>query len=289
MIISCKKDAKIIPDNTAPYYGEVPTVKVENYINRLFIDLLGREALDVEMATELASLRAGDLSKASRAQLIDKLQTSTAHIDGDSSYMYAYYTRFYELSKGRMLEGSTDATIMYYKGLNDFSVLNDSLSGDSMSYQIDKQKSFKFLEVIAIKDDYRLDSIDISKVYERLLDNGVYDQINMNSFNFVRASFNNLFYRYPTTSEFNCAYAMVENDKPAILFGKPGQSKGECIKILVNSTEFYEGMVMWLHQSFLSRNPTPQEVYVVMKTFFYDHDVQKAQKDIMVSDEYANF
>ena len=45
-LLSCKKDIEIINDNDAPYYGEIPTLLLENYVNRLYIDLLGREPLD---------------------------------------------------------------------------------------------------------------------------------------------------------------------------------------------------------------------------------------------------
>ena len=36
----------IIPDNEPPQGQYVSTVQIENYIQRCFIDLLGREALD---------------------------------------------------------------------------------------------------------------------------------------------------------------------------------------------------------------------------------------------------
>ena len=50
LIAGCKKDeAQIFTDNDAPYYDKVPSVKVRNYVNRLFIDLLGREPLDAKM------------------------------------------------------------------------------------------------------------------------------------------------------------------------------------------------------------------------------------------------
>ena len=46
---ACKKEDNIIPNNNVPYYGEIPTLLLENYVNRCYIDLLGREPLDDEM------------------------------------------------------------------------------------------------------------------------------------------------------------------------------------------------------------------------------------------------
>ena len=43
----CQEDEiVIIPDNQPPQGQYVSTVQIENYIQRCFIDLLGREALD---------------------------------------------------------------------------------------------------------------------------------------------------------------------------------------------------------------------------------------------------
>ena len=44
---NCQKEVEIqINGNKTPKYDDVPTIHVENYINRLFIDLLGREPTD---------------------------------------------------------------------------------------------------------------------------------------------------------------------------------------------------------------------------------------------------
>ena len=75
VLSSCKKDNVLIGNNDAPYYGGVPTVMVEFYVNRVFIDLIGREPFDEEMENEVAFLRSYDLSMEGRDSLIIKLQT----------------------------------------------------------------------------------------------------------------------------------------------------------------------------------------------------------------------
>ncbi|HOY29297.1 MAG TPA: hypothetical protein PLR96_10010, partial [Flavobacteriales bacterium] len=43
-LVACKKEELVVrPDNEAPDYDGVASVVVRNYVNRLFIDLLGRE------------------------------------------------------------------------------------------------------------------------------------------------------------------------------------------------------------------------------------------------------
>jgi len=290
LFFSCKKDKDIvIADNNAPYYGEVSKVTLENYINRIFIDLIGREALKTEMATEENSLRANNLSIASREKLITKLQTDTTHIPGDSSYMYAYYNRFYELCKARVIEAASNDLILAQTHDAQYEATIDSINGDSLNFYLTKQKVHNYLEIIKCEKKYRTDSIGIKDVFARMINNGIYDQINMNTFNFLNASFNDLLFRYPISNEFNAGYNMVESDRPDILFGKSGQNKGDYINILVNSEEFYEGIIRWEYKNLLARDPSTQEVFTTMQTFFNDHNVKKIQLNIMKSNEYANF
>jgi hypothetical protein len=290
IVVSCKKDKEIVvPENDAPYYSGVPKVVLENYINRLFIDLIGREALDSEMEAEENYLRSNNLSISSREQLIIKLQTDTTHIVGDSSYRYAYYNRFFELCKARVLEAASNDVINERAGETMYEAILDSINGDSLNFKLAKQHANNLLKIIACEKDYRTDSIQIKDIFARMLNNGIYDQINMNTFNFLNASFNDLFFRYPTNNEFNAGYTMVEYNTPDILFGKSASNKGEYIQILVNSEEFYEGIIRWLYKNLLAREPSTQETYDLMQTFFNDHNVQKIQRKIMKSDEYANF
>ena len=45
-----------------------------------------------------------DLSVSAREVIIERLQTDTSWIEGDTSYEHAYYQRFYDMSKARVLE-----------------------------------------------------------------------------------------------------------------------------------------------------------------------------------------
>jgi hypothetical protein len=285
---SCKK-GELVPDNNAPYYDGIPTVKVQNYVNRLYIDLIGREPLDTEMIADVATLRAENLSMESRDLLITKLQTDTNYISGDSSYFVAYYQRLYNLFKFRLLEGASDAEIDVYMGLSQNDIFSDSLNGDSLGMQRAKLEVAKYQRVKAIPFELRSGVIDIRIAYARLLNNGVYDQINMNSFNFVRASFNDLFGRYPTQNEFDNSFAMVDANESRLVLGQPGQNKGDFINILVNATEFKEGLIRWAYKTFMARDATTAEVNALMQDFNTTLNFPRMQKEILKTDEYANF
>lgn len=147
----------------------------------------------------------------------------------------------------------------------------------------------KYKRVKAIPFEYRKGQIDIRTAYARLLNNGVYDFINMNSFNFVRASFNDLFGRYPTESEFDNSFAMVESNESRLVFGQPGQNKGDFISILVNSYEFKEGLIRWAYRTFMARDATSAEVTTLMQDFNTSLNFPLMQREILKTDEYANF
>ena len=291
LVFSCKKkdEAETFPNNQAPYYDEIPTLLVRNYVNRLYIDLIGREPLDVEMELEVEKLRASSLSFESRDSLVIRLQSDIGFVAGDSSYKAAYYQRFYELSKARLLEGSSDARLQKEIGMIEGRILSDSLEGNLLNLQLNRAKLNRLQAVISSKQEYQNGLIPINEVFSRMLNNAIYDQINMNTFNFVRASFNDLFLRFPTEEEFNISFDMIEHERPVLLFGQAGQSKSDYISIVINSQEFYEGIIWWVYQTLLSREPTSKEIYNLMRGFIADQDLQKVQRAVLITDEYANF
>jgi hypothetical protein len=101
---SCKTEQidKKYDNNDALSPGNLPTVKIENYVNRLFIDLLGRVPTQIEMNAEVAILKLSKASKETRLTLIQKLQTDNSYVEGDSSYQKAYYQRIYDMVKSRL-------------------------------------------------------------------------------------------------------------------------------------------------------------------------------------------
>ena len=118
--------------------------------------------------------------------------------------------------------------------------------------------------------------------------NAVYDEIHMNSFNYVNATFDNLLLRYPTDAEFTIAYGMVEQNASGVLFGQSGQNKGEYAALMSASAEAREGLVRWSYVTFMGREPNSYETYTAMNSFTQDLDLQKLQRTILTTDEYAN-
>jgi len=288
-VSSCKKDAEIISNNDAPYYAEIPTILLENYVNRLYIDLLGREPLDNEMGHDVKFLRDADVSLGSRDSLLYKLQFDTTYIEGDSSYKFAYFHRMYEMIKVRLIEGASNAYIAQDLSNWWYFYVNDSLNGDLLS------ANKKLLEYNILKNvldselEYYNNEIEINEMHRRMIYNSVYDKINMNTFNFINAAFDNLLFRYPTQYEFDEVYLMIEDNTGQVVLGNSGNNKEAFTHIICNTREFYEGVITWAYGTLLARYPTSEETDFLMQKFYYDHDFQWVQREIMKSDEYAHF
>ena len=286
---SCKKEDNIIPNNNAPYYGEIPTLLLENYINRAYIDLLGREPLDDEMINDVQFLRDNEISIGSRDTLLYKLQYDTNFVEGDSSYKIAYFHRFYDMVKVRLIEGASNS---YINGENANwyqSYLNDSLGGNMIDANKKMLEYNKLNDILKSEKQYLNGTISIIEYHRRMIYNSIYDDINMNTFNYINAVFDNLLFRYPTIYEFNECQLMIDNNSTQILIGSSGNSKFDMGTIICNSDEFYEGLVNWSYITFLGREATAQEKDELMNDLIINNDYHKIQRIIMSSDEYAHF
>lgn len=289
-LASCKKDVvEVIPDNDAPYYSKISSVKVRNYVNRLFIDLLGREPLDSEMNAETAALQETNVSTQARETLINKLMTDSIFRDGDTSYTLAYHKRIYELGKIRFLEGVSEALLIDQAIINKSDAYSDSLAGNIPGYEEKMQAYNKIVTVLNSREAYQKGYITIMQMSSYMCNNDFYDIINMNSFNFVNACFDDLYFRFPTQSEFQIGYNMVEDNVPGALFGVTGQTKADFIQILTNNNECVQGIIIWSYKTLLARDPTSLEMSKELLNFGVNKDLKALQKRILVTNEYANF
>ncbi len=288
-ITSCKKDVVIIPNNNAPIYSEIPTILLENYVNRLYIDLIGREPLDDEMSLDVQFLRDNDVSFQSRDSLIFKLQFDTVFIPGDSSYKIAYFHRIYEMVKVRLIEGVSNSHIQTVMNTRYNRYVNDSLGGNMISAHENLMKYYRFKDVIYSESAYYNSLINIKEMHRRMINNPIYDNINMNTFNFVNAAFDNLLFRFPTQYEFNNSYAMIEDEQPYSVLGSSGTNKEDFINIICNTREFYEGIIHWTYLTLLARVPTTTETDFLMNDFYISCNFLKLQRYVMQTDEYAHF
>lgn len=272
---SCTKFTKtdIVTGNSIPYYDAVSTIRVEAYINRLYIDLIGREPLDSEVVADLAFLRANNLSMSARETICLRLQKDTLPREGEGSYKTAYCHWFFERLKADLMEGADDV---------DFQTSLQGVDTFEVAYK-------KVLRVWHCDTAYEHGNITFNQMVTYMIDNLVYDKINMMTFNYINATYDNLFGRYPTNNEYNIAFDVIENNKSGVLFETVLSNKEEYSKAIVTSREFYNGLIVRGYQKLLKRRPSSAEAGKAMSQLYFNNDYLKFERNILTSDEYAQF
>ena len=288
--VSCTKETKVlVEDNNPPEPGTVPTIKVENYVTKLFIDLLGRTPTVAEKNAQVDLLKNAELSFESREILIRKLQNDSTFNEGDSSYKIAYYNRIYHVTKSRLLEGAEDAEFSQRIGNSNFAVNIARLEGDSIAVFRNLEEIERNQNVLNSRIQLRNGEITINQMYARMLNNFAYDVINMNTFNFINASFDDLYGRFPTKEEYDAAFPIIERSEGSVLFGAYVENKTEYCNLLTETSEFYEGMINWTYIQLLGRPANSLELYNRLKEYTISKDYKELQVKILRSNEYAQF
>ncbi len=281
---------QVIPGNESFSTSGISKIKIENYINRLFIDIIGRGPTDDEKLVEVERLNDADLSEEARLDLIDRLMTDDTPSLNEGSYLEAYSNNLYLLAKIRCLDGISDAEI-HFRKVNDLetTIEQDSISQNWESYYKGLNELRKYRWMFDSPNQLINGEIAYHEMYAFIVNNGFYDDLNMNSFNFINATFDELLFRFPSEQEYDRAFEMVEFGMLSTIFGEYGNSKEDYIDILINSTAMREGMIRWAFQVFLQREGSPAEVATLLESYKIDANINQVIAKILVTDEYANF
>lgn len=279
--LSCKKDSivqnVIIEDNTAPPYNEVTTVQIQNYVNKIYIDLLGREPLDNELNSATSSLKSSSLSDDSREQLLTNLMSTEE-----------YYLRFYEIYQTSYLPGVTndelDFTIYLFEVERDQAIQDGNTTfAQLLNLELDLMYALR-----NARGEYQNGEISINEFMIRIARNQFYEEINMGAENYVLACFENFLKRTPTDAELIASVSMVEGS-PAQIFFQDGNNQNDFVEIVMNTAEFYQGLSIDIYNQLLVREPSSQEMVDAIFIFDDTQDYQAVQRLVMKSDEYAGF
>ena len=255
------------PDHTITEESKI------GYINRLYITLLGKKPDTAQSNKALAQLNVNPNNFGIRKSLV-------LDITQDSVYVL----KLWEDARGEVLDGVDTA---YIKNEYDYAVDNfNNTTGNSKLYWQEQMQLLGAL--LTIPAELEAETISVKEMYKRAVHNSIYDEINMGTENFVVSVFQNFFYRYPTLNELDEGKKMV-NGSQAVLFLQTGKSKQDFIDIVFNSTAFYEGQIMRLHQKYLFRQPTSTELSTQTQAFEQHGDFKDLQTDLLASDEYFFF
>lgn len=270
---SCSKsELETVGGNNPPPDTSISNSVYRDYINRVYILVLGREPDSAEYSSYFSSLRQNEFSIPSRRQMLD------AVFSGND-----YRWRRYEKLNTELLNGLD--TIDIYAQIQIF----DFLLADTTNQAFWPFIQFEKDRLIDLRDAparYAAGLIHIRELKSLMINNYFYDQINMGSANFIIASFQQFLNRNPTLSEQQSGVSMVDGFS-SVLFLKAGSSKDDYLQILFNSRDYFEGSVVRLYRDYLLRSPGSLEMSTAANKYQASLDYESIQKDLLSGDEFA--
>lgn len=284
---SCKKyEQKEINDNIAPPDHTISNVTYENYVNKVYISVLGRKPDSVEYEQGLAMVKKDYLSQKNRGDFLDTVFSNPE-----------YYNREFKIALTEILEGADTADFTFW-----IYIINDQLSQPGLPQNIIDQFNYEKarLETFQQKLPQKLNAglpIDIIEMHKLCVNNLIYDMINMGTLNFVVSVFHNFLSRNPSGYPVDSTLAGQDNElnnsskivdgQSSILFLKTGKSKDDFINIFFDSDDYYEGQVIYLFDRYLYRKPNTEEEYAQTTLYKSDKNFKSLQERILSMDEYV--
>ena len=274
MISSCEKEVVVetVTGNVAPDDETIEDIIYSNYVQKLYISLLGRKPKDTELATDIVSLKVSSLSTESRNTLIAKVVAQEEYYDNEYNIMLA-----------DLLHNADSAAFQESKYVYEFAL---TLTVTPLEIALITNALEKLEPLIALEGNLKSGSKSIKEAHEILVDNLIYDEINMGAENYVVSLFQNFLLRYPTTVELESG-AGVYGGTPGILFNSSAKNKDELILLFFNYAEYYEGQVRINYLRFLYREPTNDEIVLLAVQYQNTGDYKALQSYILSLDEYT--
>ncbi|MBK9317826.1 MAG: hypothetical protein IPM91_02595 [Bacteroidetes bacterium] len=270
---SCKKsELETIRGNTAPPDTSIEIDVYEDYVNRTYILVLGREPDSSEFNDAVTLLKAGLLDSPSRYAFLDEVFSSPD-----------YPWRQFNKNRIELLNNIDTADITIQIFIFNFFLADSTYQAFWPGLQIEVDR---LEEIQSAAHEYANGVINIRQLQSKMINNYFYDQINMGSDNFVISSFQHFLDRNPTLDEQSNGVSMV-NGNNAILFLQAGASRNDYLSILFDSDDYFEGAVIRIYKDYLLRSPSSIEMSVAALKYRNTLDFESVQKDILATDEFA--
>lgn len=266
-----------IAGNDAPPYNGVSEVQINIYINRMYIDLMGRAPTQGEIISSRNYLESYDLNDASKDTLIQQLMDTKD-----------YFKVLFSLTSADFISSIDSAALAHEIQLVSLVYYFDSLAGNVDNFIYYQYELNRLYKLQGITDEFMNGTVSLNEYFAAFLNNYFYDQTNMGSENFVKGAFSDLYRRSPTQSELSNGTTMVDGN-PAFLFQQDGNSKGDFMTIATTNSEFYQGLVIKAYNQLLLRNATSQELTEGAAALQLSKDYPAFQKQLIKTAEYAGF
>ena len=273
VFLSCNNDndSILVEGNIAPPDPTVERVIVESYINKLYISLLGREPSTNEFNSAI-DLLGEQLIEQDRILLVSQIQSDPNYFKNQIDIFRQDYLNGIDTAQIR------DDYILPYE--NEL----ENVVNPFFYEEIEKELNSLYL-LYDIYADINLNNIDVIEVHRRIVNNPIYDDINMGTENYVVSMSQNFLHRYPTNAELESATAMVDGEQ-SYCFGGNGNSKNDFNELFFSHDGYFEGQVITNFNKLLYRNPNTNESSEIAILYKNSRDFKELQKSILISNEF---
>jgi hypothetical protein len=273
LILSCNKtEEKIIPDNNPPADNTIPASLRINFINKVYISLIGREPETAEFNAADLTLRNSNFSSASRKTIVQEILNQDAFLD-----------REFEIYRNDLMSGVDTAEISELITTFEFLLTNSTYMQHWPLIEIEKAR---LISLRNVGSELKNGTISLIEMQRRCVDNFYFDQLNMGSLNFVIACFQNLLLRNPTQFEQTEGVKMLDGFN-GILFLQTGESKAQFQQIFFQSDDYFAGQIKLNYLRFMLRLPSSEEEVLYSSRLKSDGNIKTILIDLLSSDEYA--
>jgi hypothetical protein len=273
LILSCNKtEEKIIPDNNPPADNTIPASLRINFINKVYISLIGREPETAEFNAADLTLRNSNFSSASRKTIVQEILNQDAFLD-----------REFEIYRNDLMSGVDTAEISELITTFEFLLTNSTYMQQWPLIEIEKAR---LISLRNVGSELKNGTISLIEMQRRCVDNFYFDQLNMGSLNFVIACFQNLLLRNPTQFEQTEGVKMLDGFN-GILFLQTGESKAQFQQIFFQSDDYFAGQIKLNYLRFMLRLPSSEEEVFYSSRLKSDGNIKTILIDLLSSDEYA--
>lgn len=275
LFFACSKKERIyIPDNEAPPDVSVSTLKLETYVTKCYIGLLGRKPTDMELAQGVQYLRDNNLSYSGRKLMLlnilaqDEFLVKTYLNDG-TLLLNSWDMDLFSFYLDRNLDARLDTQFSQFTALIDTNIVG-------------------LEKLLAIPNDLLSGTIDIRTMHARMVNNFAYGEINMGGENFVRSVFDHFLLRNPTVAELAEGIKMFDGFE-AVVLNQTGDSQYDFVQIFFNSNAYNEGQVRWAFRRFLYRDADTEELAYYTNVFRLSGSHKVLFTELLTLNEYAGF
>ncbi|MCX6198670.1 MAG: hypothetical protein NTY88_05550 [Bacteroidetes bacterium] len=275
-ISSCKKETVyrdvIIPGNVPPPDYSIDSATINIYVNKAYINIIGREPVGSERTDALVVLRQHNFSVADRKQFVQALLNRP---EVNSNLVI--------LARSEYL-GNTDSfdiaqqIFVYQNGL--------TIPDYAPFYPLIRFEITRLDTLQTTLQQMNAGTCNYREMLRRTTNNYFYDQLNMGTENFVVSTFQNFLFRYPTEYELTNCKIMVEGQN-SLAFLQTGKDKNDYLGIFFRTNDFYEGQVRYIYKKYLFREPNSAEMAYYAGIYKANENYKDLQLEIFSLDEYA--